>query len=61
MWQGGGGLIVKMSENLVDNVLVFNTGDDPDRSAATTTDLDVDGKNAFQALSPGHGGVALGG
>ena len=41
----GGVLIVKMSENLVDNVLVFNTAvrridEDPDRSAATTTDRD---------------------
>jgi hypothetical protein len=50
-----------VSEDSIYDVLVLNTGDDPDRSAATTTDLDVDGKNAFQALSPGHGGVALGG
>ena len=52
MRQVGGVLIVKMSENLVDNVLVFNAGDDLYRSTATATELDVDAEDALEPLSP---------
>jgi len=41
-----------MSENLVDNVLVFNAGDDLYRSTATATELDVDAEDALEPLSP---------
>ena len=33
---------VQVSQNSVDDFLVLYTGDDPDRSAATLTDLDID-------------------
>jgi len=59
----GGGifLIAKMSQNLVYDVLVLNTRNVFDRSAAATADLYVNIENAFQALGPVHRGVALGG
>lgn len=63
MRQGGGALflIAQMREDSVDDVLVFDTGDDPDRSTAAAADLDVYTEDAFKALRPGHGGMTLGG
>ena len=48
-----------MGQDLVADVLVLNTGNDPDRSTAAAADLDVDIEDTFQALSPGHRGVTL--
>ena len=41
MWQGRGVLFLslKMSQNSIDDSLLLDTGDDPDRSAAATTEL----------------------
>ena len=50
-----------MSQYSIDDVLVLDTGDDPDRSAATATDLDIDVEDAFEPLRPSHGGMTLGG
>jgi hypothetical protein len=54
-------LVAKMSQNFVYDVLVFNTGNDLYRSTAARANLYIDVKHAFQALSPGHCGVTLGG
>ncbi len=53
--------IAKMSEDPIYDVLVLNTSDDSDRPTAAAANLDVDAEHTFQALSPVHGGVALGG
>jgi hypothetical protein len=36
-----------VSQDLVDDVLVLDTCDDPDRSATKTADLDVDVENTL--------------
>ena len=56
MWQGGGVLFlrVQMSQNSIDDVLVLDTSDDSDRSAAAGADLDVYIEYALESLSPGH-------
>ena len=63
MWEGGGVLFLslKMSQNSIDDVLIFDTSDDSDRSAAAAADFDVYVEYSLESLSPGHGGVALGG
>ena len=63
MWQGGGVLLLslKMSQNSIDDILLLDTGDDSDRSAAAGADLDVYIEHALEPLSPSHGGMALGG
>jgi hypothetical protein len=48
-----------MSQDSVDDVLIFNASDDFQRPATATADLNIDGKNAFQALGPGHRPVML--
>ena len=42
MWQVGGVLFLslKMSQNSIDDVLVLDAGDDPDRTTAAATNLD---------------------
>jgi hypothetical protein len=45
----------------VNGLLVFNAGDDPDRTTAATADFDVYIEYSLESLSPGHGGMALGG
>jgi hypothetical protein len=54
-----------VSQNPVYDVLLLKTpvrriGNDSDRPTATTADLDIDAENAFKALSPRHGCMALG-
>ena len=63
MWQGGGVLFLslKVSQNSIDDVLVLDTSDDSDRSAAAAADFDVYIEYSLEPLSPGHGGMALGG
>jgi hypothetical protein len=53
--------LAQVSQYSIDDVLVLDTGDDPDRSAATATDLDIYVEDAFEPLRPGHGGMTLGG
>jgi hypothetical protein len=53
-----------MSQDLVDDVLVFNTpvrriGDDPDRASATTANFNVDIEYALESFSPCHRRVTL--
>ena len=52
-------LLAKMSQDSVDDVLIFNASDDFQRPATATAELNIDGKNAFQALGPGHRRVTL--
>ena len=61
MEQGGGALflIAQMSQNSIDDVLVLDTCDDSDRSAAAAADFDVYVEYSLESLSPGHGGMAL--
>ena len=62
MWQSGGVvfLALKMSQDPVDNVLVLNTTDDPDRASTASTDLDVDIEYSLESLGPSHSSMALG-
>ena len=62
MWQSGGVLFLtlKMNQDPVDNVLVLNTTDDPDRASTASTDLDVDIEYSLESLGPSHSSMALG-
>ena len=53
-------LALKMSQDPVDNVLVLNTTDDPDRASTASTDLDVDIEYSLESLGPSHSSMALG-
>ena len=63
MWQGGGVLFLslKMSQNSVDDVLILDTCDDSDRTAAAATNLDVYVEYALESLGPGHRDVPFSG
>jgi len=50
-----------MSDDSIHDVLVLNTCDDSDRAPVAAAFPDVDTEGTFQALSPDHSGVALGG
>ena len=56
MWQGGGVLFLalKMSQDPVDDVLVLNACDDPDRTTAASANANVDIEYAFEPLRLGH-------
>ena len=43
-----------MSEDSINDVLVLNTRDDPDRTAAAAANFNVDIEHTFQSLCPGH-------
>ena len=60
--QGRGFLfyLAKMGQNPVDDVLVLNTTDDPDRASTASTDLDVDIEYSLESLGPSHSSMALG-
>jgi hypothetical protein len=62
VWQSGGVLFLalEVSQNPVDNVLVLNTTDDPDRASTASTDLDVDIEYSLESLGPSHSSMALG-
>jgi hypothetical protein len=61
VWQSGGVLFLalEVSQNPVDNLLVLNTSDDPDRSAAASTDFNVDIEYSLESLGPGHSRMTL--
>ena len=63
MWQGGGVLFLalKMSQNSIDDVLVFDARDNSDRSTAATTNLYIDTEYALEPLGPGHRGMPFSG
>ena len=44
-----------MRQNLTPNHRVPDAGDDPHRTAAGLTDLNIDPEYALEALRPGHG------
>jgi hypothetical protein len=60
VWKSGGVLFLalKMSQNSIDDVLVFYTSDNPQRTATAAASLD--NEYAFQALGPVHFGMTLG-
>lgn len=47
-------------QNLPDHDRIFDAGNDPDRPLALLAGFNVDIEHPFQALGPGHGGMALG-
>ena len=53
--------VFEVFENLFDNCRIFDTSDHPDGTAALLAGLDIDLEYPFEALRPGHGGMALGG
>ena len=53
------GPVLQMVEDLSDDDGVFDTGNHFNRSTALFTGFDIDGEYAFEALGPGHGGMAL--
>ena len=63
MRQGVGVLFLslKMSQNSIDDVLVFNAGDDFYRTAAPTANLYIVTEYALEPLSPGHCCMLFGG
>ena len=40
-------VLAQVSQHSIDDVLVLNAGDDPYRTTAAATDLDVDTEHAF--------------
>ena len=54
MWKSWGVLFLafKMSQDPVDDVLILNASDDPDRASTASTDLDVDIEYSLESL--GH-------
>ena len=61
MGQGGGALflVAEMGQNPVDDVLVLNTRNDSDRSAAAAADFNVDIEYSLESLGPGHSRMTL--
>ena len=52
-------LPAQVSQDSVDDILIFNAGNGPAGTSATATDLDVDLENPLEPLGPGHGGVTF--
>ena len=53
-------LVAQVGQNVVDNVMVLNAGNDLYRLTAAGADRDVYIEYAFEPLSPGHRSVTLG-
>lgn len=53
-------LVRHVIQDLFDDLWVFDTSDDLDRTAAAFTGLDIDAEHTFEALRPGHGGMPRG-
>ena len=56
----GGFPLAQMCQYLPDHRRVFDAGDNPYRPLTLLAGFDVDLEDPFQALGPGHGGVAFG-
>jgi len=54
-------LLAKMCQDSVDNVLIFNTRNDPDRTTAAAANLNVYVEDALEPLCPGHCRMSLSG
>jgi hypothetical protein len=50
-----------VGEDLLDDVGIFDTGDDPHCPVAGRAGLDIDAKDLLEALRPGHCGAAYSG
>ena len=50
-----------MSQDLVDDVLVFDAGDDSGRATAATTNCNIDIEYSLESLGPGHRDVPFSG
>jgi len=50
-----------MSQNIVDNVLVLDAGDDSGRTTAATANFNVDIEYALESMGPGHGDIPFSG
>ena len=63
MWQSGGVLflLAKMSQDPVDDVLLFNASDDFGRPTAATANLNLDIEYPLESLGPGHRDVPFSG
>ena len=48
---------LQVLENLLNDLRVLDTGNDFDLTAAVFTDFDIDVKDSFESLHPGHGPV----
>ena len=51
--------LLKMLENLLNDLRILNTGNDFDLTATVLTNFDVDIEDSFESLHPGHGSVSL--
>jgi len=51
--------LAKMGQDPVDDVLVLNTSDDSDRSAAAAADFNVDIEYSLESRGPGHSRMTL--
>ncbi len=51
--------LAKMGQAPVDDALVLNTSDDTDRSAAASTDFNVDIEYSLESLGSGHSRMTL--
>ena len=54
-------LLVKISQDPVDDALVLNTGDDLYRTTAMTANLDSNIEDPLESLGPGHRDVLFSG
>ena len=54
-----GRFLLKVLENLLNDLGVLDTGNDFDLTAAVFADFDVDVKDSFEALHPSHCAMAL--
>ena len=54
-----GCFLLKMLENLLDYLRIFDTGNDFDLTAAVFADFDVDVEDALESLHPGHSAMPL--
>jgi len=50
---------LEVRENLRDDLRIFDAGDNPHRTPAALTALDIDVEHAFEAACPGHGEVLV--
>ena len=48
---------IQMAQNFFDDIGIFNSGDDPHRTATHRTHLNVDTEHPLQRSRKGHGGI----